>query len=211
MTSTRRELLKQSVLAAVSALPLTNLASKLFASKTKAPIQGSVRVWLNNYKYNFELDRVRVSLELFQQIRTDEKGVHFKIGDRQLKVVVGYREPQNPQPGEWQHRGDVTFLFNLDTEGWEIHRQRAMELLGTLPVHVAKSGSDLIATQYEYHRDRRVHVSALSVTRAFIFTHTCERYARIIEGMTFPDQISIEAYPETYPELSPDQAGHGSH
>lgn len=212
MTITRRELMKEGIIAAASALPLANLVSEseLFASKTKTPKpQKAARIWLNNHKYNFGLTNVQITLGLSQWIKTNSKGVHFDIGERYFSTVTSYRYPQDPQRGEWYRMCNATYLFNLDAdraEGWEIHRQRAMELLDILPCHAARPNHPK-GFQYDYQQALREQASAAAVTRAIMFIRTCKRFARIIERMTPPDQIIVE----TYPELASDQAGHGSH
>lgn len=215
MTITRRELLKDGVIAAASALPLANLISEsgLFSSKTETPeLQGATRVWFNNHMYDFGLTNVQITLGLSQWIKTNSKGVHFDIGERYFSVVTSYRDPQDPpqdpQRGEWR-MCNATNLFNLDAdraEGWEIHRQRAMGLLDILPSHAVRS-NHLKVFRYDYQQALREQASAVAATRVIKFIRICERFACIIGRMTPPDQIIVE----TYPELASGQAVHGSH
>lgn len=199
MTITRRELLKDGVIAAASSLPVVNLISEseLCSSKTETPKpQKATRIWFNNHKYNFRLTNIQVTLRFSQCVKTNAKGVHFKIGDRYFSMMTSYRDPQR---GEWYRMCGATYSFNLDAEGWQLHRQRAMELLGASTLELGR--------RYPYPTGDETPEQAAIVVRATAFTGTCERIARIIERMTPPDQIIVE----TYPELALDQAGHGSH
>lgn len=213
MTITRRELMKEGIIAAASALPLVNLIteSKMFfdeATETTEPSELD-RLCHNHHTYHFEVFGVRVILELSQWVATNRKtGIHKKPVGGRILVVANECLGGECLGGEYRKNewASIRRLFYLDSslDYWRDQRAEALEALQNLPVEIVRSEHPL-GFQYDYQAQLDLHeqVSPAAVNRALTFIYICGRFVRIIERMTPPDQIIVE----TYPELASDQAG----